>query len=283
MSDLMKVGDFARFCGTTIDTLLHYDRMGLLKPAEVAPNGYRYYAASQINRFISVKALSDAGFSLADAAALLDARDLDALADAIEGGRVALRARIAELDSSLARLGELERQAARARSLHFGEVEEVELGRLFRLNVETSKRGTVVEYASDPSVVEADNAALVKLRDASPEAGLAPYGMLSSGPMEDGPVVYEGMFYLVPDERTAQRLKRETTLSQIPAGRYARVAFEGPWDNISPAHHQLVDYVSAHGGDPNAPRYEVSAFRLFDSSSEHGFDTYTCTVFMQLA
>ena len=44
---LFTSGEFAKFCNTTKDTLFHYDDINLLKPAKIAPNGYRYYSANQ--------------------------------------------------------------------------------------------------------------------------------------------------------------------------------------------------------------------------------------------
>lgn len=40
--------EVARMAGITARTLRHYDRIGLLPPARVAPNGYRYYGEQQL-------------------------------------------------------------------------------------------------------------------------------------------------------------------------------------------------------------------------------------------
>ena len=45
---LYKVADFARLCGLPKDTILYYDRIGLLHPAKVGSNGYRYYSFDQL-------------------------------------------------------------------------------------------------------------------------------------------------------------------------------------------------------------------------------------------
>ena len=42
MKNYYKISEFAGLCGRSRDTLLHYDRIGILKPAFVAPSGYRY-------------------------------------------------------------------------------------------------------------------------------------------------------------------------------------------------------------------------------------------------
>src|SRR5215216_6626607 len=74
---MFRIGEFSRITRVTIDTLRHYDALGLLKPANVDPfTGYRYYSARQLqslNRtasFASV-ALKDVGFSLEEIARIL--------------------------------------------------------------------------------------------------------------------------------------------------------------------------------------------------------------------
>ena len=46
---LLTIGEFARRCGLSVRALRLYDRIGLLRPAEVVPGtGYRRYAARQL-------------------------------------------------------------------------------------------------------------------------------------------------------------------------------------------------------------------------------------------
>lgn len=40
MDSFLKCGEFAALCGTTKNTLIHYDRLGLLSPAYVTESGY---------------------------------------------------------------------------------------------------------------------------------------------------------------------------------------------------------------------------------------------------
>lgn len=63
---LFTTGQFAKLCSTTKETLFHYDSLGLLKPARVGKNGYRYYAASQFFDFDLIAALREAGCSLGE-------------------------------------------------------------------------------------------------------------------------------------------------------------------------------------------------------------------------
>lgn len=61
----MKIGEFAKMCGTKISVLRHYDREKLLEPQYTDKfSGYRYYSSDQILTFYRINALKKAGFSL---------------------------------------------------------------------------------------------------------------------------------------------------------------------------------------------------------------------------
>lgn len=62
----LTTGRFAKMCGTTKDTLFHYDRLGILKPKYVSANGYRRYRAEQFFEFDLISVLKEAGGSLDD-------------------------------------------------------------------------------------------------------------------------------------------------------------------------------------------------------------------------
>jgi len=69
----LKIGNFGRIGQVTVQTLRHYDEMGLLKPSEVDTlSGYRYYAVDQLPRLHRILALKDLGFSLEQIAHLLE-------------------------------------------------------------------------------------------------------------------------------------------------------------------------------------------------------------------
>ncbi|HIX98008.1 MAG TPA: MerR family transcriptional regulator [Candidatus Dorea intestinigallinarum] len=63
---LLTTGQFASLCGTTKETLFHYDRIGILKPDRVGNNGYRYYTAVQFYDFDLIQTMKYTGSSLED-------------------------------------------------------------------------------------------------------------------------------------------------------------------------------------------------------------------------
>ena len=74
-----KTGDFARLCGTNKRTLIHYDEIGLFKPAYTDDRGYRYYSESQFDVFFTINCLSKLGMPLKEIGAFLNHRNPQAL------------------------------------------------------------------------------------------------------------------------------------------------------------------------------------------------------------
>jgi DNA-binding transcriptional MerR regulator len=114
---MFRIGEFSKIARVTIDTLRHYDELGLLKPANVDPcTGYRYYSATQLMTLHRILALKDVGFSLEEIARILQDRPT---ADQLRGMLKAQLVR-AESDIHSAQL----RQGRILARLHSLELEE---------------------------------------------------------------------------------------------------------------------------------------------------------------
>lgn len=76
-----SIQQVARVSGVTARTLRYYDEIGLLRPARLGANGYRYYEREQLLRLQQILLLRDLGLDLATIGGVVDAeRDpLDAL------------------------------------------------------------------------------------------------------------------------------------------------------------------------------------------------------------
>jgi DNA-binding transcriptional MerR regulator len=74
------VKQLAKLSGVSIRTLHYYDEMGLLKPARVGNNRYRYYEDPEVLRLQQILFHRELGFSLQEIAELLDRPDFDRLA-----------------------------------------------------------------------------------------------------------------------------------------------------------------------------------------------------------
>lgn len=98
----------AAMAGVSVRTLHHYDAIGLLRPAHVGTNGYRYYGRTELLRLQQIVLHRRLGMSLPEIAGVLDAPDFDHAAALEqqrarlieEGARVA--AMVATIDRTLA-------------------------------------------------------------------------------------------------------------------------------------------------------------------------------------
>ena len=60
----MKIGEFAKRSGVTVKTLLHYDKIGLLKPSQKTDSGYRIYCEDDFLKLQQITTLKFIGLSL---------------------------------------------------------------------------------------------------------------------------------------------------------------------------------------------------------------------------
>ena len=81
---LLSTGEFAQMCNVSRELLVHYDKIGLLKPKEVRGNGYRYYSLKQLYLFDVVRFFMDAGMSTKEIKEYLDNHTTQLFLDSIQ-------------------------------------------------------------------------------------------------------------------------------------------------------------------------------------------------------
>jgi DNA-binding transcriptional MerR regulator len=87
------VNHLAKLSGVSVRTLHHYDSLGLLTPARVGTNGYRYYGRDELLRLQQILFHRELGFSLEEIRTALDAPGFDRAA-ALRRHRIRLEADI---------------------------------------------------------------------------------------------------------------------------------------------------------------------------------------------
>jgi MerR family transcriptional regulator, thiopeptide resistance regulator len=90
------VKQVAQLSGVSVRTLHHYDRIGLLKPAYLLANGYRYYEEEQLLMLQQILFFRELGFELAKIRKILGRSDFDRLA-ALKGHRQLLQQELTRL------------------------------------------------------------------------------------------------------------------------------------------------------------------------------------------
>jgi len=74
-SKALRSGALAKATGVSPDTIRHYERIGVLPQASRTESGYRLYPAIAVERVLVVQRALRVGFTLAELAEVLKARD----------------------------------------------------------------------------------------------------------------------------------------------------------------------------------------------------------------
>ncbi|MEA2703507.1 MAG: MerR family transcriptional regulator, thiopeptide resistance regulator [Actinomycetota bacterium] len=108
-----STAEVVEMSGVTSRTLRHYDSIGLLEPAHVGTNGYRYYGEEQLLRLQQILVLRRLGVGLAEIAVALDAEpDVVSALRRHHARLLGERDRLGRLADTVARtVAELERSA----------------------------------------------------------------------------------------------------------------------------------------------------------------------------
>ncbi len=93
---MLSISQLARRCGLSRSTLLYYESIGLLKPAQRTASRYRAYGEKDARRLEQICVYRDAGLKLDDIRTILDRPDNDASS--------VLKRRLLELNSEMERL-----------------------------------------------------------------------------------------------------------------------------------------------------------------------------------
>jgi DNA-binding transcriptional MerR regulator len=91
----------SKLSGVSVRTLHFYDEIGLLKPAHVAENGYRYYGEDELLKLQQILFFRELGFQLADIQQIMGADDFQQL-DALRSHQQLLRRKVDRMTTLLA-------------------------------------------------------------------------------------------------------------------------------------------------------------------------------------
>jgi DNA-binding transcriptional MerR regulator len=106
--DRLTIGQVARLSGLTTRALRHYDKLGVLRPAEVSgENGYRWYARDQVETARHVRVLRELEVPLDEVRRIVANPDSEDAARRIAAHRARIEARLTELRTTYYFLGRL--------------------------------------------------------------------------------------------------------------------------------------------------------------------------------
>jgi DNA-binding transcriptional MerR regulator len=221
------VKQVARASGVSVRTLHHYDAIGLLKPAEIGGNGYRYYGRDELLRLQQILFFRELGFSLPAIATALDDPAFD-LKPALLDHREALareRCRLARLIRTIDQtINTLDEETA---------MKDEALFEGFSAEKQAASEAYVVErYGADAeTAIEAGKARMVQWSEADKKAFLEEIGSIEA---ELADAMADGAGY--DSDRVRESLKRH----------HAWVARSWPQPPSADAYAGLADLYLEH-------------------------------------
>ncbi|OIK16866.1 hypothetical protein BIV60_02290 [Bacillus sp. MUM 116] len=100
MQNMLSIGEMAKLRNVTVDTLRHYDKIGLLKPYYTDPDtGYRYYSIYQYEILGTIKELRRIGFSLEEIRKFLTDRNVKKSVQFLQKSMENIQEKIKELQN----------------------------------------------------------------------------------------------------------------------------------------------------------------------------------------
>ena len=245
-------GEFARLCGTTKETLRHYDNVGILKPAEVGDNGYRYYTNGQFFDFDLITTFKEAGCSLAEIKSYTEHYEPDVFL-------TGMKDKMRQLEAEKRKIESMQRLLKRAiRTTEYAITEEYYKPRLVTCEEEyliTIKVAHPSEQSFSDMVHDIrDHFMHLEERDLWDEYSMG-YIVLQET-LERGQY-FESYYY------TRIHGKREDERLQIrPAGQYVTMLHKGDYSTLPQSYDIIKEFIRQEGLDicGNSYEYELVSY-----------------------
>ena len=233
----LSTGEFAKLCRTSKDTLLFYDKEGLLKPRHVSENGYRRYYIGQFYEFDMVSMLKETGSSLKEIRSFVREPDpagllahLEEKERLLQQERMRLAARQKMLKTTIA----LGHEALNA---------VYDVLDLVKMEEELIEMAPV--SAEDQATEEGSIEIFAEFADKFEKQGRPvpmPLGFLTKKENISSRIYLADYFFCGASRRT-----RQENLGTRPAGLYARYYHRGDAQSHEAAYSRMVDAIEQRG------------------------------------
>lgn len=239
----LKTAEFALLCGTTKDTLIHYDEIDLLKPHHVTENKYRYYNINQVEEYFTISGLKNLGFSLQDIKAKLQHSSASSYCDLLEQQEETIENKIQELE-----------QTKESIASHRTEIKQY---------LESGTNKIIIRNMPQKNIILSPNITSVE----SPHIWIHYYSELINTLKTKTKNIYcrygaikekEALLTKQNDlyKNFYLRTTKEMSLDIIPSGTFLITYEKTDFENIIPAYERLIHYGDEHNMQLDSVFYE---------------------------
>ena len=239
---VFSVNSFAKYSRTTKDTLLHYDRIGLLSPSLRGETGYRYYSPEQLSIVNVIRTFKELGLSLNEIKELIDDRNPENFDATFYQKMKILNSKIQELNDTKKLLETLHDYIQEGRS-----VDESSL------TIESLAEAPMIvgeenDYSNGQDDYDALNVFYEKISEKYPNINLnyPVWGLFSKDRIKEGDWRYPDWYYFYHPQGDKMR----------PAGEYAIAYTRGGYGQCGDLYVKMLDFIEKEGYEIYGKIYE---------------------------
>lgn len=240
MKEMLSIGEFARLRHTTVETLRHYDRIGLLKPVKVNPEtGYRYYSILQYEELGTIMELRQLGMSIDEIKKYFENRNLEQAVDMLKEKYVDLGAKIRELQELEKIIGEKIKHLQDISKVT--DFEKIEIKVIEERTILTFNRSVKNEIDLGYACLELENA----LKEVAPIVASNRYGTFvkETDRLIEESTGYESVFLFVKDRENIDK----NLVTKLPKGLYACMYYDGHVSGIEACLEKMNAFLKRKG------------------------------------
>lgn len=266
----LTAAEFARFCGTTRDTLLWYDKLGLLKPDTVGENGYRYYSLTQYVNFDVIKLMKQSGSSLSEIHTLLEDMPQNINSEFFENRIKVLSEQIRQLTMMRHNMTDIKTSILMSETCEYNKPQLIDTEPAAMVAV---KRIRVENQSYDDSFAEFVKQYSMLRKLYENDAGVHNYplgAVLSPDEFKKGRL--EQLYYFFDTDYSA-----EHTVISRPGGYAVTICHRGPYENAISTLDTAFRFIRNQGMTAYDYIYEYDMFAFFTNSRE--MTTFKMTTF----
>lgn len=227
---LFTIGQFAKLHGINKKTLMWYDEIGLLKPACIKNNGYRYYTYQQSSTLETILMLRELNVSLKEIQSFISNRSAAHLEQLLSEKILELNHTIAHMKAIRKTLENHQQEMHALLHLDLSEISIVSKEKRYLATVPTSADQTF-EQEIALVIEETKKYQLRRLHDAS-YGSIIPVEHL----LQHNFQAYTALFIEITNPIQQEGLHIQ------PAGNYIQAFSKGNWDRLPECYERILQY-----------------------------------------
>jgi DNA-binding transcriptional MerR regulator len=247
MSKYFSIGEVASLYNLSVQTLRHYDKLGLLKPSLVKDSGYRYYSLEQFYKLDLIRFYKKLGLSLLEIKELIS--NEVTINDVVE----LLEAQEEEIDNQIKML-QKQKKSIKNKNKYIKSMISKPLGTVF-LNKKTKKRIIKVKL-EDESLEDAEvsfRKALNEFPKLNDPLTLESAYEINYEEFKEKEIVKYNSYFIVIDDKVDDE---RTKVSEIEEGLYASIIYLDYYINNKRYINHLLDFIETENLSIESPLYE---------------------------